>query len=87
MNLNLWAHWLHLMAAIIWVGGTFTISLAVQPVLRTFLNDQARFNVYREIGSRFKIVMWSCWTILFLTGVFKLWVVRDEPTLFLGPQT
>ncbi len=78
-------HWLHLLAAIIWVGGTFAMSIAVQPILRKFLKDSARFEIYREIGARFKIVMWGCWATLLLTGIFKLWEIRDTPSIFFGP--
>jgi putative copper export protein len=78
-------HWLHLMAAIIWVGGTFAISLAVQPALRRFLKDSSRFDIYREIGARFKIVMWVCWLTLLGTGLLKLWEIRDTPSIFFGP--
>jgi putative copper export protein len=82
--MDVFVHWLHLMAAILWVGGTFTMSLAVQPILRKFLKDSTRFEIYREIGARFKIIMWGCWTTLLLTGLYKLWEIRETPAIFLG---
>ena len=75
-------HWLHLMAAILWVGGTFAMSLAVQPILRKFLKDSARFEIYREIGARFKIVMWGCWTTLLLTGLYSSGKSAKLPKFF-----
>ena len=78
-------HWLHLMAAILWVGGTLFTSLVVQPVLRAQLSDSARMAVYREVGRRLTQVQWWTWGILGATGAWKLWPLRTTPDVFLGP--
>ncbi len=83
--MDTWIHWFHLMAAILWVGGSFTMSLAVQPVLRRLLTDSSRFEVYRDIGRRFTILMWACWLTLLLTGLFKIWEIRETPSILFGP--
>jgi putative copper resistance protein D len=78
-------HWLHLMAAILWVGGTLATSLVIHPVLRAELSDSARMAVYREIGKRFTKVQWWSWGILAATGAVKLWGIRGTPEIFFGP--
>jgi len=78
-------HWLHLMAAILWIGGTLAVSLVVHPVLRAELPDDARRGVYRELGRRFTKLQWWTWTVLAATGGLKLWSIRRAPEVFLGP--
>jgi len=78
-------HWLHLMAAILWIGGTLAVSLVIHPVLRAELPDDARMAVYREIGRRFAKVQWWTWGVLAATGGWKLWSIRGTPQVFLGP--
>jgi putative copper export protein len=78
-------HWLHLMAAIVWVGGTLFTSIVVQPVLRATLPEDRRMAFYAEIGRRLSVVQWTTWSILLLTGLYKLWGVRETPEVFYGP--
>ena len=78
-------HWLHLLAAAVWVGGNLAMALAVQPALRLTLGPAARGPVYKEIGRRFARVQWACWAILLSTGLQKLWGLRETPAVFQGP--
>lgn len=82
---DLWVHWLHLMAAVIWAGGMICTSLVVQPALRRELEPAARLAVYREIGRRFNGVLWATWGMLLGTGLWKLWGLRATPSVFFGP--
>ena len=75
-------HWLHLMAAVIWVGGMIFTSLILQPVLRSAFPPPQRMQLYREVGNRFRVVQWVCLGILFLTGFQKLWGLRESPNVF-----
>lgn len=85
MTLDLAFHWLHLLAAAVWVGGNLAVGLVVQPALRKSLSPEARSPVYREIGRRFAVVQWSCWAVLLGTGLHKLWGLRAVPEVFAGP--
>ena len=78
-------HWLHLTAAIIWVGGTLFTSIVVQPVLRASLTEDRRLAVYAEMGRRLSAVQWTTWSVLLLTGLYKLWGVHETPEVFYGP--
>lgn len=77
-------HWLHLTAAILWVGGTLFTSLVVQPVLRARVPEGARLEVYREVGRRLTKVQWGTWSVLLATGLYKLWSLRQTPDVFFG---
>jgi uncharacterized membrane protein len=78
-------HWLHLMAAVLWVGGTLATSLVVHPVLRGRLGDPQRAAVYAELGRRLSRLQWGTWTVLLGTGLWKLWGLRHAPEVFSGP--
>lgn len=78
-------HWVHLLAAVIWVGGTLFTSLVVQPVLRAALTEDRRFAVYAGMGRRLSVVQWATWSALLATGLWKLWGVSAAPELFYGP--
>lgn len=85
MTSEILAHWLHLMAAILWVGGMFFTSLVVQPILRRHLGWEARKAVYQDLGARYLPIEWGCWGVLVATGAFKLWGLRESPDIFFGP--
>ncbi|MGZ3421388.1 MAG: CopD family protein [Polyangiales bacterium] len=64
--------WLHVLAAITWIGGMFFLVLVVVPWLRS--GGRANAGVFlRETGLRFRSVGWSCFALLVLTGTFNLW--------------
>lgn len=77
-------HWLHLMAAILWVGGTLFTSLVIHPVLRRQVADAARLSVYREVGRRLTFLQWATWAVLLGTGLYKLFSLRGTPEVFFG---
>lgn len=85
MSLDVVLHWLHLLAAALWVGGNLAVALVVQPALRASLEPRARLSVYREVGRRFSVLQWSSWAVLLATGLFKLWGLRATPDVFYGP--
>lgn len=77
-------HWLHLMGAILWVGGTLFTSLVLQPALRGRLEEGQRLALYAELGRRLSWVQWGTWSLLLATGLFKLWELREAPDVFAG---
>lgn len=67
--------WLHILAAIVWIGGMFFLVLVVVPWLRS--GGGARMDAgafLRDTGQRFRTVGWSCFGVLLVTGSFNLWV-------------
>jgi uncharacterized membrane protein len=68
-------HWLHVLAAVLWVGGTLCLSLVVQPALRRVLGENERRAVYRVVGERLNVLQWGTWSVLLATGVWKLWLL------------
>lgn len=64
--------WLHIVAAMTWVGGMVLFVAAVMPYFRRRPeDDRARFLEW--FGARFRAVSWWCFGILIATGTFNLW--------------
>lgn len=66
-------HWLHVMSAIIWIGGMVFASWVLQPVLSRSLSASLRMPLYREMGKRFKMIQLAALGALLATGAYKLW--------------
>lgn len=65
--------WLHVIAAITWIGGMLFLVMVVVPWLRH--GDRAvAATLLRETGARFRNVGWACFAIALVTGTFQLWV-------------
>lgn len=80
--LYLLAVWLHILAAITWIGGMFFLVLVVVPWLRGGGGgvDAAKF--LRETGMRFRNIGWICFAVLLVTGSFALWMRGVRPGSF-----
>lgn len=74
--------WLHVMSAIVWIGGTIFASLVLQPILAKNLPPQQRMPLYHLMGNRFKMIQMGCLLTLIATGSFKLWPFRHQPEAF-----
>lgn len=62
---------LHLLAAVVWVGGLLFLALVAIPVLRG-LADRQRAELVARMGERFRPVAWACIGLLISTGVLNL---------------
>jgi len=65
--------WLHILAAMTWIGGMAFLVLVVVPWLRAGNRAEAG-RLLRETGARFRTVGWTCFAILTATGTYNLWV-------------
>lgn len=65
--------WLHLLAAIVWIGGMLFLVMVVVPYLRTADRAQA-VAILSTTGRSFRRIAWWCFGLLFVTGVFNLYV-------------
>lgn len=64
--------WLHIMAAIAWVGGMIFLTLVVVPVERGIEDRRLRYDLVNKIGIRFKYLGWASILILITTGVYNV---------------
>ena len=60
---------IHVLAAITWLGGMFFIALVMVPVLKDFEPHQKRIEVLSATARRFRVVSWGAIPILLISGV------------------
>lgn len=63
--------YVHLLGAVVWVGGMLFLALVAIPVLRN-LQDQPRAELVARMGERFRPVAWTCIVLLVVTGILNL---------------
>lgn len=62
----------HLLAAVVWVGGTVSlVFVAVPPVQR--LQGEERARVLRELGHRWRPIGWGALAVAIATGIALAW--------------
>lgn len=75
--------WVHLLAAITWIGGMLFIALVVVPVARGLEDASLRGRIVRETGRRFRTVGWIALGALVASGLLNLWL---QPYLLASPR-
>lgn len=65
--------WMHLIAAMVWIGGMAFLTLIAAPSLKKLVSSEMQGMLYRDIGRRFKFVGWICIFILILTGPINIY--------------
>lgn len=76
--------WMHLLAAVAWVGGMLFLSLVLVPELKRQLADGPRAGLFRAVGRRFRLLVWGSITLLLTTGPVLL---RPRVSSLLDPST
>jgi len=60
--------WIHLIAAVGWIGGTMFLSLVLAPSYRAMASKPDAGALFRTSAKRFRLVVWGAVAILLLTG-------------------
>ena len=69
--------WLHVIAAVIWVGGNFILAMVIVPHFKQHLPPVQRIQLLTQIGRRFEPIVWGCVGVLFFTGIINLFFSVD----------
>jgi uncharacterized membrane protein len=64
---------IHVLAAMLWLGGMFFLGIVGAPVLRSIEPPPLRQRLFQELGSRFRRVGWSAIAVLVVTGVINVY--------------
>lgn len=64
--------WLHILAAVIWIGGMLFLSLIAVPVLRHIESPMVRRDLFRAMARRFRRLVWICIAVLVPTGIVNV---------------
>ncbi len=65
---------LHVLAAMIWIGGMLFVVLVLVPVVRGQADPSMRARLFHETGVRFRTVGWAALLVLLATGLANLWL-------------
>lgn len=65
---------LHVLAALAWIGGMLFIVLVLVPVARNLNDPPLRARLFHAAGVRFRAVGWVALGLLLLTGLGSLWL-------------
>jgi uncharacterized membrane protein len=82
---------LHVIAAMIWIGGSWFIALSLVPAVRRSESPHAARGLLHATVLRFRIIGWSCLGILVATGCGNLafrgigWMECVSGAAFRGP--
>jgi putative copper export protein len=71
--------WVHILAAVIWIGGMLFLSLVAVPVLRQVESPLLRMDLFRAMAWRFRRLVWICIAILVLTGIGNVLLSGNIP--------
>jgi uncharacterized membrane protein len=66
------SHFLHIAAAIVWLGGMTLMIFAVRPTAIAQLQPPQRIPLLAGVLTRFFVVVWGCIAVLLATGVAAL---------------
>jgi uncharacterized membrane protein len=71
-SIYLLAVWIHLLAAVVWIGGTAFLTLVLVPALREVELGARRSELLQATGVRFRSVGWIALGVLIGTGILVL---------------
>jgi uncharacterized membrane protein len=83
--------WIHILAAIVWIGGAAFLVLVLMPALRRPEYQAVSSPLLRWSAMRFRRIGWISLSTLILTGIFNLgfrgfsWASLFDGSLFHGP--
>jgi len=64
--------WIHVMAAVVWIGGNLILAMVIVPYFRQNLPPVQRIKLLSDIGKRFEPIVWGCVLVLFVTGIANI---------------
>ena len=78
--------WLHVIAAVVWVGGNLILAMVIVPHFKHSLPPVQRIQLLTQIGKRFEPIVWGCISVLFFTGIVNIFFAVDltSPTALSG---
>ena len=77
---SLFMLWLHVIAAVTWIGGNLILAMVIVPHFKQNLPPVQRIQLLTQIGKRFEPVVWGCVGVLFFTGIINIFYAVDLTT-------
>lgn len=72
MSFQAFILWLHLLGAVVWVGGLVFLVLVVSPALKRATSVREHLRLELNLEGRFRAVMWPSAGLVLLTGLYNV---------------
>ena len=76
---------LHIVAAMFWVGGMLFLTLVIAPFLVSLKDPQKKSEIYQVVGGSFRFFGWIAIIILLVTGPINLYYLGVTPSMLIDP--
>lgn len=70
--LDLLIRWLHVTAAVVWIGGNLILAMVIVPYFKKSVAPVERIKILTRIGKQFEPIVWTCVIILIFSGLFNV---------------
>ena len=70
--LDLLIRWLHVSAAVTWIGGNLIMAIVIVPYFKRSVTPVVRIRILNHIGKQFEPIVWGCVLILIFSGLFNV---------------
>lgn len=77
---------LHVMAAIFWIGGMLFLVFVIAPFLASLDDPKKKSEIYQVVGKRFRFLGWIAIITLLVTGPINLYYMGVTPALIFDPE-
>src|SRR3990167_6069930 len=77
---------LHILAALFWIGGMLFLTIVVVPFLKTIKDVQERSRIYQVVGKSFRFWGWVAISILVITGPLNLYLMGIPVKSLIDPS-
>lgn len=78
--------WIHVIAAIFWIGGMLFLTLVIAPFLKGIEDPRERSRIYQAVGTRFRFWGWIAIAILLISGPLNLYLMGISLGNLLNPD-
>jgi putative copper resistance protein D len=76
---------LHVLAAILWIGGMLFLTLIIAPFLKSLNDRKQQSFLYQMVGTRYRFWGWISIVILLITGPLNLYLMGISPLAIFNP--
>ena len=77
---------LHIIAALFWIGGMLFLTLVIAPFLKTIQDAKERSRIYQVVGKSFRFWGWVAISILVITGPVNLYLMGIPVESLIDPS-
>lgn len=90
-TLHLLSIWIHVISAIVWIGGSVFLALILVPAMRQSEHRGVAASIVSWTGRRLRTIGWICFGLFIVTGAINLgyrgytWSDLVDGSLFAGP--